>query len=153
MKKIFYEKVGKRYKPVREYDREFMDSFYKGTTLVVCKPGSTSYMYDVDPMFAPMVAAGKYAEDSVSKTIVEALEYKPKSQPLTERQRELWEELKQSFDDQDFKIYGPAAIDATRAGVKAMEIEAEKMLANPAVKKAYEHFMLLCKLTKELEKE
>ena len=152
MKKIFYEKVGKRYKPVKEYDSRVMDAFPKGTHLVVCKPGAVSYKYDIDPMFAPMIAAGKYAEDIVSLTILEAMGHRTK-QPLTERQQELWQELKQSFDDQDFIIYGPAAIDATRAGVKAMEIEAEKMLANPSVRKAYEHFILLCKLTKEQQKE
>jgi hypothetical protein len=152
MKKIFYEKVGRRYKPVKEYDSEVMDAFPSGAHLVVCRPGAVSYKYDIDPMFAPMIAAGRYAEDIVSLTILEAMGYRTE-QPLTERQQELWQELKQSFDDQDFTIFGPAAIDATQAGVKAMEKEAEKMLANPAVKKAYEHFILLCKLTKELEKE
>jgi hypothetical protein len=153
MKKIFYEKVGKRYKPVREYDSELMDAFSKGAHLVVCKPGSTSYKYSIDPAVAPMIAAGKYAEDSISDVILEAMKYKPAKQPITERQQELWQELKQSFADQDFIIYGVAAVDAAKAGVKAMETEAEKMLTNPAVKKAYDHFMLVWQLTKDNKTE
>ena len=30
-----------------------------------------------------------------------------------------------------------------------MEQEADKMLTNPAVRKAYDNFLLMCKLTKE----
>ena len=147
--KIFYEKVGKRYKPVREYDPDLMDAFPKGTHVVVCQPGFKSYSYNIDPMFAPMFAAGKYAEDSMSSAIVKALEYQPKQQALTERQRELWQELKQSFADQDFAIHGASARDAALAGIKALEQEVEKMLEVPAVKSAYDHFMLVWKLTKE----
>jgi hypothetical protein len=110
-------------------------------------------MYDVDPMFAPMLAAGKYAEDSMSSAIVKAMEYKPKQQPITERQRELWQELKQSFADQDFAIHGASATDAAKAGIKALEQEVEKMFEVPAVKLAYDHFITVWALTKEQQKE
>ena len=36
MKKIYYEKVGRRYKPVAEYDPDYLDSFPKGSHLVMC---------------------------------------------------------------------------------------------------------------------
>ena len=153
MKKIFYEKVGKRYKPVKEYDSELMDAFPKGTHVVVCRPGTTSYAYNIDPAIAPMLAAGKYAEDEMSSAIVKAMEYKPKQQPITERQRELWQELKKSFADQDFTVHGASAAEAAQAGVKALEQEVEKMLTVPAVKSAYDHFMLVWKLTKEQQQE
>ena len=153
MKKVFYEKVGKRYKPVKEYDNELMDAFSPGVTLVVCKPGSTSYSYGIDPAFAPMIAAAKYAENDIAMEVAEGLSLKhKKSTPLTERQLELWTELKKSFDDQDFPIYGGSAIDAVRSGTRAMEREATKMLENPAVKHAYDQFMLVWKLTKDVEK-
>ena len=153
MKKIFYEKIGRRYVPVREYDPEFMDAFPKGTHMIVCRPGSTSYAYNIDPAIAPMLAAGKYAEDDMSAAIVKAMEYKPKSQPITDRQRELWQELKKSFADADFVIHGFSAHEATRAGIKALEQEVEKMLEVPSVKLAYEQFTLVWKLTKEDQKE
>jgi hypothetical protein len=153
MKKVFYEKVGKRYEPVREYDDTFMSAFPKGTHLVVCRPGTTSYMYDIDPAFAPMLAASKYAEDEMARVVVDAMGVKPKQTPLTEHQRELWQELKKSFDEQDFVLYGLAAYDVARAGTKALEQEVEKMLDIPAVRAAYDHFMLVWKLTKEQQQE
>jgi hypothetical protein len=100
-----------------------------------------------------MLAAGKYAEDKMSRAIVDGLMVRPKTNPTTERQRELWTELKNSFADQDFVIHGPAAVDAAREGIKALEQEVEKMLTVPAVKNAYDHFLLVWQLTKEQTKE
>jgi len=39
MKKIYYEKKGRRYVPVAEYDNDFLDSFTKVTHLVMSYPG------------------------------------------------------------------------------------------------------------------
>jgi hypothetical protein len=39
--------------------------------------------------------------------------------------------------------------EAAEAGVKAMMEELEKLMTVPAVKKAFEHFMLVCELTKD----
>ena len=151
--KVFYEKVGKRYLPVKEYDDDLMRSFPEGACLVVCRPGVTSYKYVIDPALAPMLAAGKYAEDSMSGAIIKAMEYNPKHQPITIRQRELWQELKQSFADQDFTIHSVSAAEAAQAGIKALEQEVEKMLSVPAVQLAYDHFMTVWALTKEHQTE
>ena len=62
MKKIYYEKVGRRYVPVSEYDNDFLDSFTKGNHLVMSYPGGTSRRYNVDPNYAAMIAAGRVAE-------------------------------------------------------------------------------------------
>jgi hypothetical protein len=43
--------------------------------------------------------------------------------------------------------------EAAEAGVKAMMDEAALLLSNPAVKKAWENFMLICELTKENKNE
>ena len=68
MKKIFYEKVGGRYKPVAEYDSDFLDSFTKGTHLVMCYPGGKSRRFDIDPNYAAMIAAGRVAEERIPTT-------------------------------------------------------------------------------------
>jgi hypothetical protein len=39
--------------------------------------------------------------------------------------------------------------DCAEAGLKAMQDEAEKLLKNDGVRKAYDHFMLMCELAKE----
>jgi hypothetical protein len=43
----------------------------------------------------------------------------------------------------------PSAREACEEAVKAMQVEAEKLLTNPAVQKAYDHFLLIAKLTAE----
>jgi hypothetical protein len=151
MKTTFYKKQGRRYVPAHEYDQEFLDSYPKGTHLVVCYPGGKSTKYHVDPNYAAMIAAGRVAEDAVTAAIVKSQECKPQRTPLTERQVKLWKELAESFNRDDYPVIRPAAADAGRAAVEAMMKEAEKLLKNPSVRKAYEQFILMCELTKEKE--
>jgi len=152
MKKIFYEKVGRgRYIPVAEYDRDYMDSFPKGNHLVMCNPGGKSIRYHIDPNYAAMIAASVFAEDAVWKSIIESQKLKPQQEPITEHQQKLWRELAESFNRDDYPLIRPAAVDASRAAVKAMIEEADKLMTNPAVRKAFEQFMLICELTKDHE--
>jgi hypothetical protein len=151
MKKIFYEKVGRRYKPVYEYDQTLMDAFPKGNHLVMCNPGGKSIRYHIDPNYAAMIAAGVVAEDAVSAAIVESKELKPQKTPITEHQQKLWRELAASFNQDDYPLIRPAAADAGRAAVKAMMEEADKLMTHPSVRKAFDHFILICELTKEHE--
>jgi hypothetical protein len=151
MKKIFYEKVGSRYKPVYEYNTEFLDSYPKGSHLIVCNPRGKSYTYNINPNYAAMIAAGVFAEDAVCESIIESQKVKPQRQPITEKQRELWQELAESFNQDDYPLIRPAAVDAGRAAVKAMMEEADKLMTHPSVKKAFDHFILICELTKEHE--
>ena len=50
-KKIYYEKLGRRYVPVAEYDNDLLDSFTKGTHLVMSYPGGQSRCFNIDPNF------------------------------------------------------------------------------------------------------
>lgn len=149
MKKTFYEKRGRRYYPVHEYDQELLDSFPKGAHLVMCYPGGKSFRYNIDPNYAAMIAAGRVAEDAVTTAIVKSQECKPSKTPITEEQKKLWRELAKSFNQDDFPVIRPYAGDAGRAAVEAMMKEAEKLLENPSVKKAFEHFLFVAELTKD----
>ncbi len=148
MKKLFYEKVGRRYRPVYEYDNELLDAFPKGTHIVMCYPGGSSRRYNIDANYAAMIAAGRVAEDAVCQAIIKAAELRPKKTPLTERQRLAWQELKESFGDDLFSLNGASTRDIAEAGVQAMQVEAEKLMQNSAVRQAYEQFQLMCALTK-----
>jgi hypothetical protein len=148
MKKIFYEKVGRRYKPVYEYDNELLDAFPKGSHLVIVYPGGSSRRYNIDANYAAMIAAGRVAEDAVCQAIIKAAELRPKKTPLTERQRQAWQELKEAFGDDLFSLNGASTRDIAEAGVRAMQAEAEELMQNDAVRQAYEHFQLMCALTK-----
>lgn len=154
MKKIFYEKVGRRYKPVSEYDSELFDSYPKGTHLVMCHPGGRSTRFNVDPAFGPLIAAGRFAEDAISQRIAEksALRCSEDRKPLTEQQRQAWAALSEAFGDERYPLEYCSYREAAEAGVRAMQEEAEKMLTNPAVRRAWDNFMLIWRLTKENEK-
>ena len=149
MKKIYYEKKGRRYVPVAEYDNEFMDSFTKGTHLVMSYPGGTSRKFNIMPAHAPMIAAGRVAEDAICRAISKASELRPQQTPITLGQKKAWEKLAKEFGSELATLSGLCIRDCAEAGVKAMQEEAEKLMSNPSVKKAYEHFQLVCELTRE----
>jgi hypothetical protein len=153
MKKIYYEKQGRKYVPVSEYDSDFVDSYTKGTHLVMSYPGGVSRRYHVDPNYAAMIAAGRVAEDAISKVIMEATEirrnYKNRNTPLTPGQRTAWDNLIKEFGEDARQLEWPSVRECAEAGVKAMVDEADKLMHNPSVRQAYEHFQLVCELAKE----
>jgi hypothetical protein len=148
MKKIYYEKVGRKYAPVAEYDNEFLDSFTKGNHLVMCYPGGTSRRFNIEPALAPMIAAGRIAEDAICRAISKAAELRPQRTPLTPRQRKAWEELAAAFEDELCTLRGLSIHDCAEAGVQAMQAEADKLMKNESVRKSYEHFQMMCELSK-----
>lgn len=154
MKKIFYEKVGRRYKPVSEYDNDFLDSFTKGTHLVMSYPGGASRRYNVDPNYAALIAAGRLAEDAISKKIMDVTEIRRQQRhetktPLTPSQRAAWDKLVEEFGPDAKQLEWPSARECAEEAVKAMISEADQLMQHESVKKAYEHFMLMCKLVSE----
>jgi len=152
MKKIYYEKVGRRYVPVAEYDSTYLDSFPKGNHLVMCYPGGQSRRFNIEPALAPMIAAGRYAEDAMSSAMVRASEMRPHNKPITEKQKAAWRAMAKSFGDDRYYVEIPSAREVTEAGLKAMEAEAVKLLENPMVRAAYDEFMATCKLVLEQDK-
>ena len=149
MKKIFYEKVGRRYIPVSEYDSNLLDSFHKGNHLVMSYPGGKSIRYNVDPNYAAMIAAGRVAEDTISDAIRKASEMRPRKRPVTEKQQKAWATLAKAFGDEQYYVELPSAREVAEAGVKAMQDEADKLIQNPSVRDAYEAFLITCALTRD----
>jgi hypothetical protein len=148
-KKIYYEKRGRRYIPVSEYDSEYLDSFSKGTHLVMSYPGGQSRRYNIDPAYAPMIAAARVAEDEICRAISKASELRPQRTPITPGQKKAWEKLAKELGDELATLNGLCIRDCAEAGVKAMQAEADKLLANPTVRKAYERFLFVAELTKD----
>ena len=146
---IFYIKKGRRYVPHSTYSTEFCDSFPKGTHLVDVYPGGSSRRFNINPAYAPMIAAGRLAEDAISRKIMDATAMRPKQSPLTPGQRKAWDNLIKEFGEDARCLEWPSAREAAEAAVLTMTQEAEKLLTNPAVQKAYDHFLLICELTKE----
>jgi hypothetical protein len=150
MKKIFYEKVGRRYKPVAEYDNELLDSFPKGTHLVMCYPGGSSRRFNIDPNYAAMIAAGRVAEDAICRRIQQETELRPANREIDEETQRKWKKFIATIpEDFRFMFTHGCARDAAEAGVKAMQEEAEKLMKHESVRKAFDNFVLMCQLVKE----
>lgn len=149
MKKIFYEKVGRRYKPVYEYDQTLMDSFPKGAHLVLCYPGGQSRRFNVHPNYASLIAASRVAEDAMSEAIRKASELRPQRTTITPGQKKAWERLAKEFGSDLATLQIASARDIAEAGLKAMQAEADKLMQHESVKRAYEQFLLVCELTKK----
>ena len=146
---IFYVKKGRRYVPHSSYSSEFCDSFPKGTHLVQSYPGGSMRRFNVEPAYAPMIAAGRVAEDAISRVLMRASDLRPKSAPMTPGQIAAWNNLVKEMGEEARCLEWPSAREACEAAVKAMQVEADKLLENPSVKKAYERFLLVAQLTKD----
>lgn len=149
MKTIFYVKKGRKYVPVSEYNTELLDALPKGAHLTVVNPGIHSTRYNIDPAFAPVMAAVRYAEDNMVKSIIDATDIRPSKTPLTPEQIDAWSNLSKAFGENNHKLLWPSAREAIDKFANSLQLEVDKMLNNPAVKNAYDEFMLLCKLTKD----
>ena len=149
MKKIYYEKIGRRYRPVAEYDNDLLDSFSKGSHLVLCYPGGQSRRFNVEPNHAAMIAAGRVAEDAICEAIRKASELRPQRTPLTPGQIKAWNKLAKEFGDGLATLSMGSARDHAEAGVNAMIAEADKLMSHPAVRDAYEQFQTVCNLVKQ----
>jgi hypothetical protein len=122
-KTVFYKKIGRRYEPVSEYSDELLDSFsYDTVTMVHCKKNGWSRYYKVDPDFEALDAALMVLREDLVNMMVSVMELRPSKQPFTDRQRELWNELKESFNDQDFYCIRESVYDmAIQFGEKVKE--------------------------------
>ena len=138
--------------PVGEYDNELLDSFPKGDHLVSVYPGGGSRRYRIDPALAPMIAAGRYAEEAITRKIQDATELRPANREIDEETQRKWKKFIATVpEDFRYMFTHGCARDAAEAGVEAMMVEADKLMQNEAVRKSYEHFMLMCKMVKDHE--
>lgn len=149
MKKVYYEKRGRRYYPVSEYDSDLLDGFPKGAHLVLVYPGGSSRRFNVEPNYAALIAAGRVAEDAMCRAIQKASEMRPQRTPITERQRRAWKQLAKEFGDELATLNIDSARDIAEAGLKALQEEAERLMQHPAVRKAHENLIIVSELTKE----
>jgi hypothetical protein len=74
---------------------------------------------------------------------------RPARTPITLGQKKAWEKLAKEFGDELATLNGLCVHDCAEAGIKAMQEEADKLMQHESVRKAYEHFILMCELTKE----
>jgi hypothetical protein len=84
----------------------------------------------------------------MSEAVRKASEMRPRRKELTVEQQQAWNRLTKAMGDEIYSIEISSAREIVEAGLKAMQQEAEQLMTNPAVKLAYEQFLLVCELTK-----
>ena len=84
-----YEKRGRRYHAVSEYDPLVMDSMPAGAHLVVVEPGVRSTRYQVKPEHAPLLAALHAHRGELIEILREASRQRPR-RIITRRERRAW---------------------------------------------------------------
>jgi hypothetical protein len=115
----------------------------------MCYPGGQSRRYNIDPNYAAMIAAGRVAEDAMSEAVRKASELRPQQTPITLGQKKAWQKLAREFGSELATLQIDSARDIAEAGLKAMQVEADKLMQHESVKRAYEQFLLVCELTKK----
>lgn len=124
--------------------------------MVQSYPGGTLRRFNINPKYAPMIAAGRVAEEAISKVIMEATEIrrqaKNRSTPLTPGQKAAWDNLVKEFGEDARQLEWPSARECAETAVNAMIKEAEYLMEHPMVKSAYEEFEATCKLVNEQNK-
>lgn len=89
-----YQKHGRRYFELGKYVD--FECYEYGAHLLVVNKGSTSYLRNVEPDKAGVLAAMKIAKDAMLKAFMDASDLRPAKEPveITEEQRQLLDELK-----------------------------------------------------------
>lgn len=149
MKKVYYEKQGRRYVEVAEYDSDFMDSFPMGATLVVREKGVTSRRYNIDPAFIELFAAATIMEDQLSQLIYEASKARPERSPITEEQRDAWRHFAEVMGDEMAIMKYSSCRDIAYKFLKALQERAEGASANPLVQDARQSYITAVALTRD----
>lgn len=144
---VFYVKRGRRYIPVREYDRELMESMHYGTHLVEVTPSGGSRRYGVKPEHAPLIAAAQDSIEELTKALVRLSDLRPSRAVITPEQKQAWENLSRAFGDDRHLLQWPSIREVVEQFLQHLIEGAEENLSNPAVKEAYERFLLVSKLS------
>ena len=110
MKKVFYEKVGNRYIPVREYDDQLLSALNKGNYFISIKPGSTSYRSTSFKSVEEFEILGTLLnyEDALMKNINSIIQLKSNREPITLEQQQAWLALEKTFSNDKVSIYAPS---------------------------------------------
>lgn len=139
MKKIFYEKRGKRYYPVKEYDSDLMDAMPKGFHLLSVYPGGKSMRYDIDPDIVTMIATIMMINRDLPHLIYEIGRLQPLAPALTEHQLKLYNDLMSSLppEHSHYMSFG-SAHDIAEKILNMIFEKSKDLLTDPHVKELFD---------------
>lgn len=144
--KFLYEKVNGRYKKVSVYDSRFYDYYNPGHYLISVEKTWKTTRRDVEPALIPLIAAATSFERDLTEGLVKCSSVYKHTVELTPEQREAWEHFAKLVEKQKWTMYGPSYADVARGATQKLIEKAAEMMEVPAVKEAYEEFLLVYKL-------
>ena len=148
-KTVYYQKRNGRYIPVREYDSNFLDSRAYGTYVTNVVRGSRSTKYVVDADFLALEAAALELKDQLADIVLKANELRPASTPVTEHQRELWDQLLESGIGH---VFVPSPYDIADQFLQVIMDKAKQMISeNACVRDLQEQYQTALALVKKEE--
>lgn len=113
-----YVKRGRRYYPAAEHEE--IDSYPKGTHLVICEPGSRLTRYNVEPDRAGLLAAAETARERIRLAVVEALAMRPTTRPVTAKQRGAWKAFVAAMGNDGYIVEYPPANEVADRAIEAI---------------------------------
>ena len=145
-KTVYYQKQKGRYIPVSEYDPCWLDSRAYGTYITHVERGVSSTQRAVDPDFLALEAAALVLKDQLPAIVLAANELRPSTTPITERQRELWQQL---VDTGFTTVYYPSAYQVAEQFLQAIVNQAKQTVSeNACVRDLQEQYQMALALTK-----
>lgn len=141
--KDFYIKTDKGYEPVSRYDGDLWNSISYGHHLITIEPKKKTTRLVIDPAYAPLIAAAHPAREKMVKAMLDR-----ESEflgPGDKVEQEAWATFKATVGSK-WCIRRNSFADVVDAGINVLTAEAAELMANPAVKIAYEEFLTVCRL-------
>lgn len=148
---IYYKKVGKKYVPISVYDHNVLGSLPKGHHLVIVDDNFKSTYHNVTPDIVPLIAATKIFEKIITSKLLEKSQQRTFSPELTSEQRKAWDAYYELVKNSNNVSFGLSYSEIARSVTQILENKTAEMMKNPAVKNAYDEFMVICKLALENE--
>jgi hypothetical protein len=143
----YYIKDGRKYVPIKYYDDACMNSVKEGCTLIVKDKGSKMIRSDVDPAYAPYLAASLSIQCKIATTLVRASESRPHKKDLSEEERTDWEEFMKKHGESFRYLEYPSGYEIVETMLKELGTRLVKAHENPAVNEAWEHYKFMVGLT------
>ena len=141
-RRVFYERLPNgRYRAVSLWDKDLVDSFRVGHTLVSVEGRHGAIRHRRTLATADHVALAAAAEslrDRLADIVINAYEVRIKNkEPLTEQQQQLWNQLKATGIS---SVHWPSVQDTTDQILKAIADHAQKATDVPWVAEARERY-------------
>lgn len=149
IKQTYYRKNGDNYEPVYFEVGERDVYPYNSNILIVRHDSVTYHRHDIDPDVAHYVAGGLVLRELVSNVLSEMNKlYDKDHDSLTPEQLEAYENLNKALKRTTY-MYNKSIYDISDEICKKVTNVMIEKHKNPAVREAYEHYLMMVKLSED----